>query len=261
MEVEYSHMKYTEYGDLNAPLILFIHGAGVGGWMWDKQVDYFSQKYHCVVPEILDPMNPETDRFTIHGTAVKLCELIETKAKGKTVIVVGFSLGAQVLIAMLGMKPNSIHYAMINSALVRPIPFANWLSKSLILAYPLARIEAFARLQAKHMYIDEAYFPTYYEDSLKLSRAAFIRIMNENMSFTIPDHFHKATGRILITAGEKEKKIMQLSLIALVEHNSNCRGVVIPDMGHGLSFADPAYFNQLLEGLIDGRSNPAEVKK
>ena len=44
-------MHYKEYGDKNASLMLFLHGGGVSGWMWDKQIQYFTH-YHCIVPDL-----------------------------------------------------------------------------------------------------------------------------------------------------------------------------------------------------------------
>lgn len=84
-------MNYKEYGDLHKPLILLIHGGGVGGWMWDKQVQYFSD-YHCVVPELIDNEASNISDFSIEDSAKKLLSIIEEKAKNKRVIVVGHKL-------------------------------------------------------------------------------------------------------------------------------------------------------------------------
>ncbi|WP_445429176.1 alpha/beta fold hydrolase [Bacillus atrophaeus] len=37
------HVK--EYGDKSASLMVFIHGGGVSGWMWEKQISHF-QSFH-----------------------------------------------------------------------------------------------------------------------------------------------------------------------------------------------------------------------
>lgn len=42
-------MYYKEYGAEHSKMIVFIHGGGVSGWMWDQQVAYFSQRYHCMI--------------------------------------------------------------------------------------------------------------------------------------------------------------------------------------------------------------------
>ena len=95
-------MHYKEYGDLHKPLIMLIHGGGVGGWMWDKQVQFFSD-YHCVVPELI---NDDTD-FSIEECTRKLLTIIEEKAENKRVMVIGFSIGAQIAIQMISLTSFS----------------------------------------------------------------------------------------------------------------------------------------------------------
>ena len=253
-------LYYTETGDPKAPLIVFLHGGGVSGWMWKKQVDYFSH-YHCLIPDL-----PEQGRsgdnvtFSIQRCAEQIIELMGEKGKDKQIIVIGFSLGAQVLIEMLSQKPHLIDFGMINSALVKPIPFASFLLKSLKITYPLVKIKFFSKIQAKSMYIHRDDFETYYLESSQMNRETFVRIMEENMSFTIPENFKNATGNILVTVGEKERKIMKESFSALINSHSNCKGVIFPKVGHGMSLAQPEIFNRLVVGWIEQGVLPKEMR-
>ncbi|MBK3496472.1 alpha/beta hydrolase [Viridibacillus sp. YIM B01967] len=243
-------LQYKEYGDINLPLMVFIHGGGVSGWMWDKQVEYFSN-YHCLVPDMPEHGKSSNEKlFTINLCAEKIIQLIEEKSKGKPVIAIGFSLGAQVLISILSMRPYLIDYAIINSALVRPIPFSKMLTKSLTLTYPLVKNKTFSKIQAKSMYIDENYFETYYQECCHLNKASFVRIMEENMAFKIPNNFKNSSSKILVTVGEKERSIMKKSLVDIVKSNSNCKGIILPKVGHGISLAKPDFFNKLIEDWV-----------
>lgn len=245
-------LYYKEYGMDKSPLMVFIHGGGVSGWMWDKQVNHFSTNFHCLVPDLPEHgQSKGNSLFTIHSSAERIIDLMEEKGKGKPVIAIGFSLGAQVLIAMLGMKPDVADYAMINSALVKPIPFSRVIVKMLAFSHPLIKNKTFSNIQAKSMYIPESYFDIYYEESCQMSKDTFMRVMEENMSFTIPNNFENATGHILATVGEKEKKIMKQSMSAIVDSHPNCEGMVIPGMGHGFSLADPEGFHQLVENWLN----------
>ena len=44
---------YVESGNKDAPTIVFIHGGGISGWMWAKQVEYFkdyhNDAYHVLI--------------------------------------------------------------------------------------------------------------------------------------------------------------------------------------------------------------------
>jgi len=231
--------------------MVFLHGGGVSSWMWDKQIEYFSH-YHCMIIYLPEQgASKNAGNFSIQFSAEKVNELIEKKANNKKVIVVGFSLGAQVAIQMLSIQPNLISYAIINSALVRPNSFIKKLIKpSIKLTFPLVKNKSFSKLQAKTLYVDHEHFDTYYKESTQMKSETLIRILEENMSFTIPSDFNKAKSKILVTVGEKEKVIMKKSAIDIVSNNSNCTGIVIPNVGHGISLMDPDYFNQMIEKWI-----------
>ena len=242
-------MQYKEYGDANNPFMMFIHGGGVGGWMWDQQIHHFSH-YHCVIPELMTH-NP----FSIEQSAKELLLLIEKKANGKPVIVIGFSLGAQIAIQMLSLRPSLIDFTIINSALVIPSPTVERMLQPFIrLSFPLIKNKTFAKLQAKALYIQEDYFERYYQESATMKVDTLIQILRENMSFSIPADFNKAQGKILITVGEKEKSNMRKSAKALVRSHPNSKGVLLKNIGHGVSLAQPAFFNRFVENWIkDGQ--------
>ena len=133
-------IQFKEYGNKHAPLMVFLHGGGVSGWMWDTQIGYFTH-YHCLVPDLPSHgLSKKAGHFSIKSSALQIVDLIEDKALGKEVIVIGFSLGAQVLVQILSMKPTLIDYAIINSALVSPNPYVKRLLKpSIILSAPLIK--------------------------------------------------------------------------------------------------------------------------
>jgi len=254
-------LHYQEYGDKSASLMLFLHGGGVSSWMWDKQIQYFTH-YHCIVPDFPEHgLNNDEINFSINGSAAELIKLIEKKAKGKKVILIGFSLGAQVIIQMLSMKPDLIDFAIINSALVRPISYAKKLIQpSIRLTFPLIKNRCFSKLQAKTLYVSEDYFEKYYEESCQMKPDTLVRVLEENMSFEIPKNFRKANAKILVTVGEREKAVMKKSAIEIVETNSNCIGVIIPKIGHGVSLAMPEFFNEMVETWILEGNLPKECK-
>ncbi|MGN8646273.1 alpha/beta fold hydrolase [Gracilibacillus sp. HCP3S3_G5_1] len=253
-------LSYQEYGDKYAPLMVFLHGGGVSSWMWEKQIRYFTN-YHCVTIDLPEQgKSKNTEKFTILLSAEKVNELIAKKANGKKIIVVGFSLGAQVIIQMLSLNPNLVDYAIINSALVRPNSVVRkMIGPSIKLSFPLVKNKSFSKLQAKSLYIEEEYFETYYNESTQMKANTLIRILEENMSFDIPNHFDKAEGKILVTVGENEKEVMKKSASDLVANNSNCTGIIIPHVGHGLPLIKPVFFNEMIENWIESGTLPSNV--
>jgi pimeloyl-ACP methyl ester carboxylesterase len=123
-----------------------------------------------VVPDLPEQgLSNICTNFSIKLSAEKLIDLIEEKAEGKKVIVIGFSLGAQLIIQMLSMKPDLINYAIINSALVRPISFAKKLIRpSIRLTFPLIKNKLFSNVQAKTVIVHKDYFEKYYKESCQM---------------------------------------------------------------------------------------------
>ena len=125
-------LHYQEYGNKSASLIIFLHGGGVSNWMRDRQIQYFTH-YHCIVPNLPEHgLNNNEIHFSIKRSAEDIIKLIEAKAGGKKIILIGFSLGAQVIIKLLSLKPELVDVAIINSAAVRPLSHIKKLIKPVL---------------------------------------------------------------------------------------------------------------------------------
>lgn len=243
-------MEFREYGIDNPEMLIFLHGGGVGGWMWDKQVEYFSPKYHCLVPEILDLDSKDDKKFTINQTADDLIQIIESTKPNKPVSIVGFSIGSQIALTALSKRPNMFLSAMLNSALVRPVPFARALTKVMLPTLPLTKNRTFSDIQAKSMYIEKEYLDRYYQSNKNISSRLFADTMVENMTYTIPPSFSESTSNILVTVGEKEIRSIKASMTDIVNANPNTHSFIALNIGHGFPLAAPTLFNETLEKLL-----------
>ena len=238
-------MKINTYGDQKNPIILFLHGGGVGGWMWEEQIQYFEKNYYLLVPE-LPLSNPQ---FTINKTALELNQILYDYIENRKVILVGFSIGAQISIEMLGNDPKIFSTAMINSALTIPIQ-NRFMDVTLKSSYPLTKSRLFAKVQASSMGVPEKYFNTYFEESLKFSKEAFLNMMKENMSFHVPASFHEIEFPILFTMGSKEQNIVKQSFEKLINNSLNSTGHVFEKVAHNAPFKVASEFNIVLENWL-----------
>lgn len=254
-------LHYQEYGDHKAPLLVFLHGGGTSSWMWDQQIQYLT-KYHCVTVDLPEQgQNRNKGNFSIKDRAGQINELIDQLSNGKTVAVIGFSLGAQVLVQMLSDRSDLIDYAIINSALVKPSKLGEKVISPFVrLTFPLIKNRAFSKLQAKTLFIGEKYFEKYYEETCQMEGNTLIRILKENLSFQLPRKFKEAKAKILVTVGEKEKTMMKKSVSDLVKSNENCKGVMIAGLGHGLPLAKPHLCRQIIEKWINDQALPEECQ-
>ena len=245
-----------ETGEQHPSVLLFIHGGGVSGWMWEVHVAYFHQ-YHCIVPDLPGHGKSEAEEcFSIDKCAEDLIDYLKTNVPNKETIVVGFSIGAQIALEMLAKEPSLIDYAMINSAMVKPMPFIKRMVKpTALLSYPLIKNKRFSKLQAKTLFIPEDKYEQYYKESLGLSKTILLSMLEENMSYELPDGFKDNQSKLLVTAGEKERSVMKDSVFEVMSKHNNCRGLILPRIGHGLPLVEPFLFCELLEEFLeDARS-------
>ena len=235
----------SELGNKSGKTIVFIHGGGISSWMWDKQVEFFKDQYYCLAPDLPGHGNSRDEEYiSTRDCTEKIIEIIETKVKGRKVILVGLSLGAQIVVDILSIRPDLAERALINSGIVRPFKLLNFIIPLMVkLSIPLARSRKFARLQVKDMYISDNYFEKYYEDSKDITAKTLSTFMLGYFNYKLPDTFKEMTVPSLILIGSKEPSIIKKSLMTLVKSNSNCKGYIMPDVKHGASLANPKLFN------------------
>ncbi|MBE3560709.1 MAG: alpha/beta fold hydrolase [Ktedonobacteraceae bacterium] len=94
-------MLFTRtFGDPASPAIVFLHGAGLSGRMWQPQMERLPG-YYCLAPDL-----PEQGKslgvgpFRLEDAARRVIELIDEHVRGKRAHLVGLSLGADLALAI-----------------------------------------------------------------------------------------------------------------------------------------------------------------
>src|SRR5205085_5456273 len=116
-------MNLTESGPASAPTIIFLHGRGLGGWSWRRQVQALEADYHCLVPDL--PGHGHTHDagdFSITAAATQIAKLIHERAHNGRAHLVGVSLGAQVGVALMAVAARLVDHAVFSGVSVRPYP-------------------------------------------------------------------------------------------------------------------------------------------
>lgn len=255
-------MYVEEFGPKQAKSIVLIHGGGVSGWMWDRQVEDLSD-FHCLVPDLPGQGKSKGIKtFSIKDSAQQMAELIKNRVNGGKAHVVGHSIGAQIVVELLATSPEVVDRAIINSALVRPIQGMVKLIKPTVkLTIPLTRFNWFARLQAKALSIPNEYFDRYFEDSNTITAETLEEILVENASFSIPEGLECCTVPTLVLVGQKERRIMRHSAKDLILAIPNAKGYLVQGVGHGFSFNDPNCFNKLIRAWFTDKQIQLERLK
>jgi pimeloyl-ACP methyl ester carboxylesterase len=246
-------MKIIEYGQENARVILLLHGGGLSWWNYRGEAALMQKNYHVILP-ILDGHAGSDVPFTsIEDNARELIRYLDEKFGGPIFAAGGLSLGGQILVEMLSQRKDICHYAMIESALVVPMPLTcALLSPALEMSYGLIRKKWFAKMQFQALKMDTDYFSDYYCDTCKIAKPDMIRFLMANTSYAIKPELAHTTAKTLLLVGGHEQRKMLRSAEMLHHTISGSELQVLDGYDHGqLSLNHPAEYAGLMGRLTD----------
>lgn len=251
-----------EFGSNQSSSIVFIHGGGLSGWMWDRQVKDLSD-FHCLVPDLPEQgKSLEVTPFSIKDSAEQIAELIKNTAHGGKAHIVGHSIGAQIVVQLLSSSPEVVDHAIVNSAMVRRIPgMASLIKPTVKLTIPLTRAKWFAKLQAKALSVPDDQFDRYSNDSRSITAESLEHILTENASFRLPKGLECNTVPTLILVGQKERGIMLNSAKDLVSAIPHSKGYLVQGVGHSFNFDDPSLYSKILRAWLTDKELPTDRLK
>ncbi len=271
-----TQLYYESSGPAEAKTIVFLHGGGLGGWMWRKQVQFFQAEYLCLVPDLPEQgKNALTARepYTTRSAAGKISDFIQKNATGGKAHVVGLSEGAQVLVAVLSQSPEVVDHALVSSAILRPFwansmmgPTATKLSYRWFMA-PLKNNDWWIRLNMRYSAgLGHEFFPEFKATFQETTEASLVHMMEEASIFRQPAGLEKADLPVLVVVGSKEYKAMKLSGRDLVKALPKARGVMV-SLGkqgtlakeHSWALTAPDLFNTTLKAWIEDKPLPEEL--
>jgi pimeloyl-ACP methyl ester carboxylesterase len=241
-------IKETEKTEL--PTIIILHGGGLSCWALIGIVELLQSDYHVVTP-MIDGYGDDfaNDFISIEDSAKKLTSYIEQQCNGKVYALCGLSIGAQIVVEAMTQKTDIAEFAVLESALVLPVKGTKTLVLPTIkLFYGLIKMKWFARLQAKTLYVPEALFELYFNDSIRISKQSLINTILSNGTYTLKDNIEKTNAKVLIIAGEKEINLIKKSAKLLSIKIPNNELSILESMGHGeLSMAHPVEYVRMIK--------------
>lgn len=248
---------------MDRSIMIFLHGGGVSSWMWQEQVEIFKDTYECFAPDLIGHGTRAKEQiFSMNESAQEVISWIKENANGRQVILIGFSLGAQIAVDVLSREPDIVDIAVINSALVMPLPWLHFMVRPLLpLTYPLLKKDWFIQLQAEKMGLSQHVLHHYAAESKHLQKKTLLTMFQENLHYKLPDTFQQAKARILVTVGEKEKGIMKRSAKKITNSHPKAAGVIIPAIGHTFTFEKKELFTEMIKSFIEARTLPVELQE
>jgi pimeloyl-ACP methyl ester carboxylesterase len=266
---------FREFGPSDAPTIVFVHGGGGAGWMWQPQIDGLRDSYHLLVPDLPEQgASMDAGAFTMCSAAEQVGRLIRDAAHGGKAHLVGLSEGAQVVVQLLASEPELVESAIVSSALVRPIRGAAAMSSPGVLKWtyrttiaPFRNADWWIRWNMRSAAgVPEEYFDEFRASFRSLSEDGFVNLMSANQSFLLPASLGSVEARVLAVCGAGEYRAMKLSAADIADAIPGARAYeVIHPKGtslaqqHNWNMNAPDLFTAMVRAWVEGSALPAQL--
>ena len=267
-----SNLYFESSGPANAPSILFLHGGGVAGWMWRKQVEALKSAYHCLAPDLPEQGENaarDTRPFTTSGAADRIAAFIRSQAHGGKAHVVGLSEGAQVTVELLSRAPELVDHAMVSSAMLRPMWVLKVYTPALVawsyrwFVTPFKNNDWWIRLNMHSNGISDDYYADFKHNFQTMTEGSLVNLMLAGFNYRLPAGLEKVHLPVLVVVGNKEYKAMQQSGRDLLAALPNARGVTVAlgpraslAQEHSWAMTAPDLFTETLKAWIEDRPLP-----
>ena len=245
-------MRVQEFGQHNPDVIMLLHGGGLSWWNYRAVAQLLAERYHVVLPVLDGHADSDAPFTTIENNAASLISYIDTHFGGQVTAIGGLSLGGQVAVEMLSQRKDICQYALLESALVKPMKLtAMLIGPTFGMSYGLIKQKWFAKVQADYLGIPKDLFDDYYRDTCKISKEDMIAFLKANSLYTLKPNLSETTARVKIVAGAKEQKNIRDSAAFLHRAIPGSSKDILPGLRHGdLSLNHPEQYATILMACV-----------
>lgn len=119
-----------EAGSCDAPAVLFLHGLGLSGAMWQPQFERLADDYHCLAPDLPECENSAaSDPFTLKDASRRVPDVIRERIPGRSAHLVGLSIGGAIALQMLCDEPQVLDHLLVSGMATRLPSFLDNLNR------------------------------------------------------------------------------------------------------------------------------------
>lgn len=251
-------MPYVfDAGAADAPTIVFLHGGGLSGQMWQPQIERLGD-FHCLVPDLPGHgHNEDAKTWTLEEAAQEVAALIRGCAQNGRAHVVGLSLGGAVGLTLLRVAPETIDHLLVSGSAAH---IGRWLGGAALATAWLNRLlpaDALLAASFRQFGIPEVYRALVADDLRRsLDPACTRQVIRALMGLELP---RVAAVPTLVLVGMRETLPARQAARAIVARVSGVRGGVVRDVGHVWNLQAPDLFVATVRAWVADAPLPAQV--
>ena len=223
--------------------VVFLHGAGLGGWMWRPQVEALTQ-FRCITPDLPGHgTSLNLAWISIQDAARWVAELIAREADGRAHIV-GLSLGAVVGYELLTTFPDSVDRLVLSGGNGAGKPGRSMMSRFMRAIMPLAKSRLLVGATLAAMKVPKEDRPRGHQAMAEMSAESLSTMVEQVLAYRLDEVLRSRPHRVLAIAGSMEAPTIKHSVRRLAEMMPNAEAREIPRGLHTWNWQYPELFNQ-----------------
>lgn len=252
-------LKVFEYGSTDNPSLVFLHGASVSSWMWQRQLDVLAKQYHCVTIDL--PGSGDSCLVPWHSmaaTAENVGNIIHARCRQSQAHVVGFSMGAYIGLHLLKSRPEVLQSLILSGVTTRPFP-RPWITRVMLaIVCQTLRWDWVIRWQSNAMNLPAEFNEHYHKDMKRMSPSMLRRVFDEVLDYELPRGLEGKERGLLALAGDREQPMVRDGLADIAERTKGiCAN--IDNAGHTWIVDQPDLFNKIVSKWVEERELPSHV--
>lgn len=242
-------------GTVTSPAIVFLHGGGISGRMWQPQVEHLSE-FYCLIPDLPEHgYSAARQPFTLAGAAADVATLIREAVPSGRAHLVGLSIGGAVGLEVLRTQPEVVERALLSGATPR---LAQWLvALTDFINAPLLRLmsrEHLGAMTLKSLGVPRQYHHLLVDDWRQLTSTLYRNINKATSEVQLP------TGSVpptLLVVGQKEMGISKAHARTIARTVPGATARLVSGVGHAWNLEAPDLFNELVRAWFTEKPLPA----
>ncbi len=253
-------LEYSEFNSSANDTIVFLHGAGIGGWMWKPNIQHLTH-FHCIAVDF--PGHGESHGLpwnSFEDTAKGVARLITEKGKNGVAHVVGLSLGGYIALTLLKIAPHVVRRTLISGVQIGKMPYARLIELSAYAIAPFLHYQRLILMNAKGLRVPQKYIPDYVKGAKQFSKQSYLAIIKEAVNFEFSTEDFPRNKDVLLLAGAREHQRV-LSSLNYFQRLNKVISFIVDDVGHAWSIEAPELFSEVVHAWITVEKMPDQLQR
>ena len=226
--------------------VVFLHGAGLGGWMWRQQIETLTP-FRCITPDLPGHgANLGMPWTSIRDSAGWVADLIAREAGGRAHIV-GLSLGAVVGYELITNFPDSVDRLVLSGGNGAGKPGRSMLSRFMRAMMPLARSRLMVAATLAAMKVPKEDRPKGHQAMAEMTSDSLSTMVEQVLAYRLDDVLRSRPHRVLAIAGSMEAPTIKHTVRRLAEMMPNSEAREIPRGLHTWNWQYPELFSRTVD--------------